>query len=80
MPNAATKNALTTEFVEGEDELPVSRSHGRDPERLRLPDPVFSCGAALPYLLKTPAGSMRVTFRIAVMAAKMHMPTVSANR
>lgn len=36
--------------------------------------------AVLPYLLNTPAGSMRVTFRIAVMAAKMHMPTVSANK
>ena len=32
------------------------------------------------HLLKTPAGSILVTFLIAVMAAKMHMPTVRANR
>jgi len=32
------------------------------------------------HLLNTPAGSILVTFRIAVMAAITHMPTVSANK
>ncbi len=83
LPNAATKNALTTEIIGGEG-APARPS----PSQARSGKPLPSGSGSFSrlesrqrsYLLKTPAGSIRVTLRMAVMAAKMHMPTVSANR